>query len=141
MPSLLGVQVSPRRVRVQAFELTALISTGHTERIVEVTLPVDVHRSQPVYAAPRRLVRVDDKELHVPRRRERVARDDASPARFEVLPADAVNVTGVGGTLAQNAGVLLIQATVILAVRVPAAFDETDLSVHTLSGEPKPRAG
>ena len=59
---------------------------------------------------------VDHVRPHVPRLWQSVARQHAAPARTEMLAAYPVDVAAVGGTLAQKAGVLLIQATVILAV-------------------------
>lgn len=76
----------------------------------------------------------------MPGRRERVPRDDAAPARSEVLPADPVDIGCVGGTLPQKAGVLLVEATVPLAVGVPTSFNEADLAVHARASETEPRA-
>ena len=74
----------------------------------------------------------------MPRRRQRVPRDDAAPARSEVLSADLVNVAGIGGTPPQKAGVLLVEATVPLAVRVPAAFYKARLDVQAAACETQP---
>jgi hypothetical protein len=134
---LLSIKTGPRRVRMQAFQLAALISTSHPKRIVEVSLSVHIERREPMHAAPRGLVCVHHKDSHVSRWWHVVARKNATPALSKMLASYPVDVARVGRAPPQKVGVLLVEALVPLAITMSAAFHEAHLSVHALSGEPE----
>ena len=139
LPRLLfRIKLGPRRVGVQAFELTALRSASHPERIVEVALPVHIERREPVHAAPRGLVCVDHKDPHVSRWWHIVARQHAAPALSEMLAAYHVYVACVGGTSPQQASVFAVETTIVLAVPMSGAFNQPDLPVHPGPRKPHP---